>query len=88
MGLINWLRDKAFLKLEHDVAILNTKIESLEMQLETLKGQIASVRAMKRNKLAQGDDEERSEGYKGLIDDVREAFGGDLPIEMQNYKRQ
>lgn len=88
MGLINWFRDKAFLKLEHDVAILNTKIEALEMQIETLKSQISSVRAMKRNKIAQGDDEERLDGYQGIIDDVRKAFGGDLPIEMQNYKRQ
>lgn len=79
MGIVNWLKDKVVLRLEHDVAMLNTKIEALEMQIETLKSQIATVRAMKRRKL-QDDDEEESQTPD--IDAIRKAFGGELPIEF------
>lgn len=82
MGLINWLRDKAFLTLEHDVRMMRTEIESINLQLESLKSRIASVRTMKSRR--QNEEEEDSQAD---IDAIRKAFGGDLPIEfMQKYK--
>jgi len=93
MGLINWLKDKVILRLEHDVAILNAKLEGIEMQIETLKSKIQSVATMKRKRIKEDEDDdgvldEQRSTDAGDMEAVRRAFGGDIPIEFtrQNYK--
>lgn len=84
MGLINWLKDKIILKMEHDIAMLNAKIDGVELQIETLKSQIQSVRAMKRKKLSDDDEESDTDNLEA----IRKAFGGDIPIEFTERMRR
>jgi len=95
MGLINWLKDKVILRLEHDVAMLNAKLDGVEMQIETLKSKIQSVATMKRKRIKEdeeNDDDDSGEDARGTtsgdMEAIRKAFGGDIPIEFarQNYK--
>lgn len=84
MGLINWLKDKIILKMEHDIAMLNAKIDGVELQIETLKSQIQSVRAMKRKKLSDDDEESDTDNLEA----IKKAFGGDIPIEFTERMRR
>lgn len=84
MGLINWLKDKIILKMEHDIAMLNAKIDGVELQIETLKSQIQSVRAMKRKKLSDDDEESDTDNLEA----IQKAFGGDIPIEFTERMRR
>lgn len=88
MGLINWFKDKAFRQLEHQVALQDARMEAIELRMQQLKGQIISVR---RTKSRDEDDEQRPENPNNQmmkdLEEVRRAFGGDLPIELiEKYK--
>lgn len=85
MGIINWFKDKIILKMEHDIALLYAKMDGLEMQIENLKGQIQSVRTMRRKKLSEEGEEE---GENPNLDEIRKAFGGDIPIEFSERMRR
>ncbi len=78
MGLINWLKDKVVMQLEHDIRLMRADIEGINAQMETLRSQIASVRTMKRRKSEENEEIDSDTDLSA----IRKAFGGDIPIEF------
>lgn len=81
MGLINWFKDKVILSLEHDLALLKARMEGFELNIEQLKAQIISVRqkAYRKKEEFESDTDQVAKD----LEEVRRAFGGDLPIELR-----
>lgn len=82
VGLINWLKDKIILQMEHDIKMLQAEIKRIDNQLEGLDSKIISVRqrAYKQQKTI---DEDEGGDIQKEIAQMKELFGGSLPIEIQ-----
>ena len=89
MGLLNWLKDKSFLKLEHDVKLLEARMEGIDMKMENVISQVRSIRS-RGYKQKIDEEEEESTGKQPTMKDlaeIKEAFGGSFPIELiEKYK--
>lgn len=88
MGLINWLKDKIILRMEHDIAMLNTNMQGLELQLDQMRGQIASIRSLSRRKAKYEDEEEeKEEKMEKLPQEVRDFMASTIEMQQaQKYK--
>lgn len=83
MGLINWFKDKVILSIEHDLALLKARMEGFELNIEQMKAQIISVRQKAYRKKEEETDLDSATQTLKDLEEVRRAFGGDLPIELR-----
>lgn len=83
MGLINWLKDKIILQMEHDIKMLQAEIKRIDNQLEGLDSKIISVRQRAYKQQKTNDEEENTGSLAKEIQDMQAIFGGSLPIEIQ-----
>lgn len=84
---MNWIKDKAFRSLEHEVMLQNAKMETLELQIARLKSEIQSVRSkLWRSRDSESYEETKEEdGYAEIV----KAFGGEVPFELrQKYNKE
>lgn len=83
MGLINWLKDKIILQIEHDVKLLQADIKRLESMMEGLDSKIISVRQRAYKQQKSSEEEDNGPSLAQEIQQMKEMFGGSLPIELQ-----
>lgn len=67
MGLINWLKDKRFTEVMHDIKMLKTDIEAVNVRIDILQ--------TKFNSLNGRVNRQKGEDVAGELEQLREFFG-------------
>lgn len=78
MGLINWIKDKYFLTLEHEVKLLKAEIITIYAELERNRSTLASF----RSKLWRDPPKQETSDPQTDFAEIQRRFGGDVPIEL------
>lgn len=84
--MFGWKKEK-LRELEDKIASLNTKFLQLETQMHSLRGTINRKLGGRSSNVDVAEESGSSGPTEKDIEEIRRAFGGDLPIEFtQKYK--